>query len=306
MKLSYAVVGTGAVGGFYGGMLAKAGHEVHFLFHNDCDYVARNGLKVDSVTGNFHVQGIKAYPSTDQMPACDVVLVCIKTTNNGILKEILPPLLHPETCVVMLQNGLNMERELSASFPDLFVAGAMAFICSYKAGKGHVVHLDYGKLTIGSFFRGNEDLLRKVCADFQEAGVPAEYSDNLLKSRWKKLVWNIPYNGLCVVLNATTEQLMNCRESCDLIRDLMVEVIGAANACGAGIRDDFATKMLDATRVMKPYAPSMKLDFDFKRPLEIPAIYSAPLAEARIHSFNMPKVAVLERQLWFLQSVYLK
>ena len=103
MKLRYAIVGTGALGGFYGGMLAQIGKEVHFLFHNDYDFVCKNGLKIDSVLGNFHLQNINAYNSTDQMPKCDVVLVCLKTTNNKILKKILPPLLHPKTCVILIQ-----------------------------------------------------------------------------------------------------------------------------------------------------------------------------------------------------------
>jgi 2-dehydropantoate 2-reductase len=150
-KLKYAVIGTGALGGLYGGMLAKAGNEVHFLFHSDYDYVRTNGLKIDTVLGDFHLDTINAYRSTAEMPACDVVLVCLKTTNNGLLKEILPPLLHKDTCVVLVQNGLGIEAALAADFPDLSIAGGLAFICSNKIGDGHIAHLDYGKITIGSY-----------------------------------------------------------------------------------------------------------------------------------------------------------
>ena len=306
MKLKYAIVGTGALGGFYGGMLAHAGNGVHFLFHNDYDFICKNGLMVDSVLGNFHLQNINAYYSTSQMPKCDVVLVCLKTTNNIILKKILPPLLHPKTCVILVQNGLKIEEELATSFPDLSIAGGMAFICSNKIGEGHINHLDYGKITIGSYQGENKKLLEQVCNDFIAARVQAEFTGDLEKSRWKKLIWNIPYNGLCVVLNTTTEQLMNNPKTYELVRDLMLEVLNAANICGIRIRESFVQEMLDSTRIMKPYAPSMKLDFDFKRPLEIRAIYSSPLAEARSHGFEMKKVSMLEQQLQFIQDSYLK
>jgi 2-dehydropantoate 2-reductase len=306
MKLKYAIVGTGAIGGFYGGILAHAGNDVHFLFHNDYDFVCKNGLKIDSVLGNFHLQNINAYHNTDKMPKCDVVLVCLKTTNNEILKKIIPPLLHSGTCVILIQNGLIIESDLAKFFPNLPIAGGIAFICSNKTGEGHITHLDYGKITIGSYQGKNKELLEQVCSDLIAAHVPAEFSDNLIESRWKKLVWNIPYNGLCVLLNTTTEQLMNHSKTYELVRDLMFEVIHAANASGVLIAEGFVQEMLDSTRIMKPYAPSMMLDFLFKRPLEIEAIYSATLAEARSKGFKMPKVKMLEQQLLFIQDSYLK
>lgn len=304
-RLKYGIIGTGALGGFYGGMLAHAGNDVHFLFHSDYDYVCNNGLKVDSVLGDFHLRNVNAYRNTAQMPKCDVVLVCLKTTNNEKLKNLLPPLLHSKICVILVQNGLNIERDLAVSFPDLSIVGAMAFICSNKTSAGHIVHLDYGKITMGAFQNVDQEVLQQVCVDFNMAKVPAEISANLNESRWKKLVWNIPYNGLCVALNTTTEKLMSHAETFHLVRDLMFEVVQAANACGVHIDKGFVQEMLDSTRKMKPYAPSMKLDFDFKRPLEIGAIYSAPLKEARKNGFDMAKVSVLEKQLTYIQDGYL-
>jgi len=305
-KFKYAVIGTGALGGFYGGMLAHAGADVHFLFHSDYDFVCENGLQVDSVQGDFHLSKINAYNSTKQMPKCDVVLVCLKTTSNKFLKDILKPILHIDTCIVLIQNGIGIEVNLAKDFPEASIAGGLAFICSNKKGPGHISHLDYGKLTIGSFQGENVETIHQICADFQAAHIPAEYSDNLLESRWKKLVWNIPYNGMCVVLKTTTERLMENSKTYELIRDLMMEVIGAANACGVSIGEGFVKAMLDSTLKMKPYAPSMKLDFDFKRPLEIDAIYSEPLAAAHRAGYEMPKVAMLEQQLHFIEDGYSK
>jgi len=304
-RLKYGIIGTGALGGFYGSMLAHAGNEVHFLFHSDYDFVCKNGLKVDSVLGNFCLPNVNAYNDTAQMPKCDVVLVCLKTTNNKKLSKLLPPLIHSKTCVILVQNGLNIERDLAFLFPDLSIAGALAFICSNKTSAGHIVHLDYGKITIGAFQNIDQEVLKQVSIDFNMARVPAEISTNLNVSRWKKLVWNIPYNGLCVVLNTTTEKLMSNSKTYNLVRDLMFEVVRAADACGVHIDDGFVQQMLDSTRLMKPYAPSMKLDFDFKRPLEIGAIYSAPLEESRKNGLDMAKVNMLEKQLFYIQDSYL-
>ena len=88
------------------------------------------------------------------------------------------------------------------------IAGGLAFICSNKIGPGHINHLDLGKLILGAYKLNQPELLNKVCADFQEAGVPCSLSDDLSFSRWQKLVWNVPFNGMTVVLNTTTDQIM--------------------------------------------------------------------------------------------------
>ena len=83
--MRYGIIGTGAIGGFYRAKLAHAGQEVHFLLHSDYEYVKQQGLQVDSCDGSFHLSDVSAYQSTDDMPKCDVVLVCLKSVNNGKL-----------------------------------------------------------------------------------------------------------------------------------------------------------------------------------------------------------------------------
>jgi len=304
MELKYAVIGTGALGGYYGGRLANAGHDVHFLFHSDFDFVKEHGLKVDSVAGSFTVNPLNAYHKTSDMPACDVILVCLKTKNNHKLKDMLPPILHKNTVVILIQNGLGIEPELSEQFPDLAIAGGLAFICSSKLGKGHIGHFDFGKITIGSYHTENQDILEKVCADFIQSGVPAVFTTDLKKSRWQKLVWNIPFNGMTVVLNTTTEKLMKQPDSRQLIYDLMLEVIEAANHCGVEISAEFAEEMMRSTDNMTPYAPSMKLDSDAKRSMEIRAIYTNPIKTALKAGYEMKKTAMLEQQLRFIQCEF--
>ena len=116
--IRYGVIGTGALGGFYGGMLARAGREVHFLLRGDYEYVRENGLRVDSVMGDFRLPTVNAYAATDAMPACDVILVCVKTTENNCLPDLLRPLLRPGSVILMLQNGLGVEEDLAVRLPE--------------------------------------------------------------------------------------------------------------------------------------------------------------------------------------------
>lgn len=302
MKLKYAVIGTGALGGFYGGRLAKAGHDVHFLFRSDFEHVRQHGLQVDSVDGDFILPVVNAYSHASQMPVCDVVFVCLKTTGNHHLPQLLKPLLHSKSIVILLQNGLGPEEDLSAEMPGLEIAGGLAFICSNKVGPGHIQHLDFGKLIIGSFNVSQGETLKHVINDLQLADINSESSPDLQHSRWQKLVWNIPFNGMTVVLNTTTDQLMANENTRQLSKELMLEVIHGANQCGVPLHESLAQQMIDMTIRMKPYAPSMKLDYDFRRPMEIEYIYSKPIEAARRAGFEMNKVAMLEKQLKFIQA----
>jgi 2-dehydropantoate 2-reductase len=303
-KLNYAVIGTGALGGFYGGMLAKAGFNVHFLLHSDYGFVKHNGLQVDSVNGNFLIKPVNAYQSTSHMPVCDVVLICLKTMNNYLLKDLLPPLLHKDTVLILMQNGLGIEEELAHHFPEHSIAGGMAFICSSKISDGHIAHYDYGRLRIGFHQKKNDETAEQIRNDFTVAGITIEMAPDFNLARWQKLVWNIPYNGMTVVLNTTTDRLMKNPDSRRLVRDLMIEVIKAAGYCNTPIGEDFVENMMKFTDAMTPYAPSMKLDFDARRPMEITAIYSNPVKTALAAGFDMKKVAMLEQELRFLQSMY--
>ncbi len=305
--LRYGIVGSGALGGFYGGMLANSGADVHFLFRSDYEKVRNNGLRVDSVLGDFVIPPAKinTYKSTTEMGECDVVLVCLKTVNNHHLKNLLPPLFRKNTTVIMVQNGLGMEADLAKEFPGLAIAGGMAFICSTKVGDGHIRHADFGELTIGSHTGTDPAILEKVAEDLKNARVPAKLTDDLNDFRWRKLVWNIPYNGMTVIMNAGTDELMKEPHMRQLINELMLEVIAAGNACGAHIKEEFAAKMMNYTDSMRPYKPSMKIDYDAGRMIEIGYIYSNPVKTAAEHGCRMIRTSMIERQLRFLAAKHL-
>ncbi len=301
-NLKYGVVGVGAIGGYYGGRLANIGKDVHFLYHSEYEWVKTHGLKVSSCNGDFYLPKINAYQSAEDMPQCDVVLVALKSTQNGKLKSILTPICHKDTVVVLVQNGLGLEAELAQDFPSLSIAGGMAFICTSRVGQGEINHADYGALTVGFHQCAQMEILQQMKDDFEAANVPFYVIEDLNLYRWRKLVWNIPYNGLTVALDTSTDKLMQNSSSRQLVQDLMWETVLGARACGANISGDFVEKMMLSTDQMKPYSPSMKLDWDNHRQLEIRAIYSNPIQAARTQGVYLKKVEMLEQMLLFMES----
>ncbi|MBR6605971.1 MAG: 2-dehydropantoate 2-reductase [Prevotella sp.] len=300
--MRYAVIGTGAVGGYYGGRLANAGHDVHFLLHSDYDYIKQNGLQVDSCNGSFHLDSPNIYRYTADMPKADVVIVSLKTTRNQLLKELLPPLLHSETLVLLIQNGIGPEPELQQWFPNLYIAAGLAFICSAKTEPGRVNHQCYGNINIGNYSCKNTEIIDCLMSDFIQSGINAalvEYHE----ARWKKAVWNMPFNGMTVVMNAQTDKLLAQPDTLSLIRRQMLEVIGAAQALGVqNIDATFADKMIENTIKMVPYSPSMKLDYEYHRPMEIDFLYTNAIKAAHSVGYAMPCLEMLEAQLRFIDS----
>ena len=300
--MKYGVIGTGAIGGYYGARLAQSGQEVHFLLHRDYEYVCANGLQIDSCNGSFHLDNPHVYQSTADMPPCDVVLVCLKSINNHLLRQLLPPLLQPSTLVVLIQNGIGVEADVQAMFPDVQLAAGLAFICSAKTEPGRVSHQCYGQINLGNYSCRDAALVLRVVDDFNAAGVKAglvEYHE----ARWKKAVWNMPFNGMTVALHTQTDHLLQHPATRQLIREQMMEVIGAAQHLGVKHLDEsFADLMLKMTDEMTPYSPSMRLDYDFHRPMEITYIYARPIEIAKNAGFPMPKLEMLMQELEFLDQ----
>ncbi len=300
--MRYGIIGAGAIGGYYGSKLAYSGQEVHFLSHSDYQFVKERGMQVDSCDGSFHLDHVNVYQYSKDMPKCDVVVVGLKTTNNHLLPELLPPLLTEQTVVLLIQNGIGVEADVQKMFPNLQLVAGLAFICSAKTEPGHVNHQCYGSINLGNYSCKDEARFQAILEDFRNAGVQAA-SVPYEEARWKKAVWNMPFNGMTVALNTQTDLLLKNPATRQLIRDLMMEVIEAANHLGVkGLDASFADKMIETTDAMTPYSPSMKLDYDFHRPMEIQYIYSRPIEIACKAGYRMRKLEMLEAELKFIQN----
>lgn len=309
--LRYAILGTGALGGYYGISLAAAGCDVQFVVRSDFDYVRHHGLKLDTIGKSIHLSPVKVVSKTSQLAPFDILIIATKTTGNHHLVEQIEACPGSPTLVV-LQNGIGIEQELESLFGLGKVLGGCCFLCSNKVGPGHIQHLDKGHITLGwpsdssAAAALDRDLPTLMAADFGIAGIKVQVIPDLLLARWRKLMWNIPYNGLSVILNASTAELMSDDNSVRLVREIMQEVRTGAEACGKNIPSAFADELMEQTRSMVPYDSSMRLDFRAGRPLEIDAIYSRPLRAAASAGYRMKFVESLYEQLSYLQNKHCK
>lgn len=300
--MRYAIIGTGAIGGYYGAKLVRAGRDVHFLLHSDYEYVRQHGLRIESCDGDFTLPHVNAYRRAADMPACDVVIVGMKNVNNHMLPDLVRPVLKPGGLVLLIQNGIGVEADMQKALPEAQLAAGLAFICSAKAGPGLIRHQCYGNINIGNYSCRDREFFNRMLTDLQRAGIAAAEVD-YATARWRKAVWNMPFNGMTVALDTRTDLLLKNPATRHLIREQMMEVVGAAQALGVrGLDEKFVDKMIADTQTMTPYSPSMKLDYDNGRPMEIYYLYTRPIAEARKAGFDMPRLAMLEAELRFRQN----
>ncbi len=319
MALTYAIIGTGAIGGYYGARLQQGGCDVHFLLHSDYEVGRDRGITIESIDGDFALTEINAYNNPKDIPPVDIAVVALKTTNNALLTKLLPPL-KPNGAILSLQNGLGVEADIVQRLKETTdsvstVLGGLCFICSNKVGDGHIRHMAYGDVLLGAHNDQNQPspptpLMESIADDFTRARLPIDLTTDLPMARWKKLVWNVPYNGLSVVLDATTEEMMNDDGVRSLITTLMQEVITVANTWGQKVSPnsprslpvETIAQMLSHTEQMVPYRTSMKIDYDEKRPLEIEAILGNPINTAQNLKIPVPTMTTLHQQLMFLNS----
>ncbi|CAI8874015.1 putative 2-dehydropantoate 2-reductase [Pseudomonas donghuensis] len=301
------VIGTGAIGGFYGLMLARAGFEVHFLLRSEFEAVQQHGLQLDSAVHGVIKMPVLAYAEAADMPPCDWLLVGAKTTSNAELAPLIAQVAAADAKVVLLQNGLGVEEQLRPLLPaDLHLLGGLCFICVNREAPGVIRHQSLGAVNLGyhSGPAADEDSRQSIVEAgatlFHAAGIDSQAMTNLAQARWQKLVWNVPYNGLSVLLKASTTPLMADADSRALIQALMAEVVQGARACGHELPQGYAEHLFAVTEKMPDYWPSMYHDFTQQRPLELAAIYAEPLAQARAAGCELPKMQVLYQALAFI------
>lgn len=300
-QLSFAIIGTGAIGGYYGAKLQRAGHEVHFLLRSDYDYVRTHGLKVQSFQGDFSLPEVQAYNKVEEMPKVDVVIVALKTTQQSLLAELLPPLLKENTQVVLIQNGVGVEEATQGLVPEARLVGGLAFICVDKPAEGFIRHQQNGSINLASYSSTPEEV-EQLAEVFNHAELPAKTMDHAT-ARWGKALWNMPFNGLCTVMRTTTDRTVKEPHARALVEAMMREVVAGAQACGVtALTQATIDASIAYTEAMTPYSPSMKLDFEFHRPMEIEYLYHRPIALAEAHGAQMPLLKMLAAQLELLEA----
>jgi 2-dehydropantoate 2-reductase len=230
-----AVVGAGAVGGYFGGMLARAGAQVTFIGRPVfVDAVRENGLFLDTVQFREHV---KVQASTDLATAHDagIILFCVKTTDSTETARALAKVLSNDAVIVSMQNGVDNAEQIAA-VSGLKAWPAAVYVAASVPAPGTVKHVGRGDLVLGP----QNEITQRVADVFNRANVPCRISENLAGELWTKLVWNCALNALSALGKVTYGEILASADAKQLLEATVYEVLAVAKASGiqpAGLED---------------------------------------------------------------------
>ncbi len=292
--MKIAVVGTGALGGWYAAMLAQAGNEVHCIARSDHEVITRRGLVIKRQGQERIVQVASAQPDARAVGPCELVVVTTKSTSNAILPELLRPLVGPATLVLTLQNGMGNVEVISQvlSF-DRIVAG-LCFVCINRTAPAYIDVTLAGHVRMAAARGAINPAVDTCVRTFVAASIDAAAEVSLEAVLWKKLCWNIPFNGLSIAAGAITTDLILADPALKArVRLLMEEVRAASIARGCGFDEAHIQRQFDVTVGMGPYRPSSLIDFVEGRDVEVEGIWGEPLRRGLAAGAEMPAIKQL-------------
>jgi 2-dehydropantoate 2-reductase len=244
-SMKVAVMGAGAVGCYYGAMLARAGHEVVLIGRPaHVEAVRARGLRLEAQSFDEHVP-MAASTEPDAVRGADLVLFCVKSTDTEAAAAQIAPHLAPGALVLTLQNGVDNDERARSVLRSHEVAAAVVYVATGMAGPGHVKHNGRGELVIAPSARGEE-----VAQALRTAGVPTEISGNVRGALWAKLVLNCAYNALSAITQLPYGVLVSNEGVPGVLRDVVAECLAVARAEGVTIPGDIDAAVAGIARTM--------------------------------------------------------
>ena len=262
--LKFAVMGAGAVGCYYGGMLARAGHPVVLVARpQHVAAIAHAGLRLQTQTFDEHIQ-VQASIEASAVRGADVVLFCVKSSDTEAAGRLIEPFLQPDTLVVCLQNGVDNADRLRAVLPAHQVCAAVVYVATEMAGPGHVKHNGRGDLVIEP-----SACSAAVAQAFAAAGVPTKVSDNVRGELWAKLILNCAYNAVSAISQLPYGKTVAGVGVQDVMRDVVAECLAIAKADGVTVAGDVHAAVAQLAGSMPLQLSSTAQDLARGKPTEI-------------------------------------
>ena len=299
-----AIVGSGALGLYYGAKLAHSGVPVSFLARRDLAHLQQEGLQIRCTEGDFHLPQIKVYAEPQQIGPVDLVIVAFKTTANASLAKLLPPLIGPETSVCTLQNGLGNEELIGSLAGRDRVLCGVCHVCVSRLTPGVASNMSGGNIRFSDLTGGDTPRAQSVAQLFEQAGIRCSVAPSVGSARWYKLVWNVPFNGLSISEGGidTAQILANPKLHAETLA-LMNEVMAASTALGFAQDPEHPKQEIARTRKMGAYQPSSLLDYLAKKPVELESIWGEALRQGTAAGVPMPSLQKLYERLRSLVRV---
>jgi 2-dehydropantoate 2-reductase len=284
------VIGTGAVGSFYGALLARIGAEVSVVARSDYEQVRTSGIEIISETplGDYRFRPaavVRDAAELSEKP--DYALLCVKVVEGVDRLALLKDALGPSTAIVLVSNGVEIEDEVAKAFPDHELISGLAFICVTRTGPGKIWHQAYGRLALGNYPNGLSEKTKALAAAYERSGIHCIASEEIVTARWQKCVWNAAFNPLSVLSGGLgTNDILTAQEA--FVRAIMEEICLIATALGHALPSDTVDRQVDSTHKMPPYKTSMLLDFEAGRPMETEAILGNAVRAGRRTGARIP------------------
>jgi 2-dehydropantoate 2-reductase len=289
------VLGAGAVGGYFGALLARGGHAVTFVARGEnLRALRRDGIVVHLGAETMRVAPVQAVGDPDEAPAPELVIVCVKSYDTPTAAAALRPVVGPETIVLSLQNGIENEDVLARGLhlPPLMVA--LTRIGVELTAPATIAYSGRGTIVFGEPDGRDSVRARRVAEAFAAAAVPHQLRPDILVPAWEKLAWNAGFNAVTTLTQATVAEVLAIPAARALVVEAMEEVDAVATALGVPVRRDRTEAVLaDSVAGLPDFATSMLQDLRRGRRLEHDALNGAVVRAAARASVEVPVNRVL-------------
>jgi 2-dehydropantoate 2-reductase len=285
-----AVLGAGAVGCFFGGMLARAGKEVLLIARdNHVQAIKENGLFMEFQHSQEYV-AINASSNIKDIADADLILCCVKSPDTERAMGEIKNLIKPDALILSLQNGVDNAERISQVVPNKAIA-AVVYVATAMGGDGHVKHFGRGELIIGGIDQSESitSELEEICNIFLSAQIPCVVSSNIRRELWLKFLVNCSYNGISAIGQITYGEMVQQENIQQLIKDLTAEFLLVAHHENIDIAEDEAQMVNEQiAKTMAGQRSSTAQDLMRHKPTEIDHLNGLIVRKAKQHGLNVP------------------
>jgi 2-dehydropantoate 2-reductase len=268
-----AVMGTGAVGGYFGAKLAAAGDDVVFIARQRyLPVLRRDGLRIESSIGDLHVRNGLFTDSPADAGLVDLVLFCVKSYDTTEAAAALAPLMTKRTVILSLQNGIDNPDKIAELWGTERTLAGVVYIGAQVSAPGMIQHSSGGKIVLGPINSHAADTAHVVEQALTRASIPCVISVAIEEVQWTKLLWNAPFCAISCLTRATVREIVESEALAKLVRDCMTEVQAAARTRGIDLNTALFDQTLDFSRGLGDFKPSMLQDLEAGKPLEYDAL----------------------------------
>jgi 2-dehydropantoate 2-reductase len=301
--MKIAVMGTGAVGGYYGGMLARANYLVQFIARgNNAEVLKRDGLHIQSYQGDFHLPGVRVVDRLEDMETPDLILFAVKSTVTEEAAAQLAPFIGKTTAVLCLQNGVDNEEILAQKLGEERIIGGSAYISAAIIAPGVIRHDAAGAISIGEWSGDRPDRIERIHEMFRNAGVDCRIASNIVQTKWEKLVWNITFNPLTALTYAKVGDVLDHPDLRFVAESIMEEFTQVAQSKGIHLRDKVVANTFTNSESLRQHDTSMLQDRKVGKALELESICGSVIRWGKEAGVETPVLETVYRTLKFLTT----